>query len=66
MKYNYDEMSSFELSCLYDSIFGEFFAIAWDDDSDHREDKIACIESGIPQAKDGSYPWTVVPKGCIA
>lgn len=49
MKYDYSKMSDDDISELYLDVFGHSFAVGWDDHSDHRQEMIDCIESGVPQ-----------------
>ena len=67
MKYDYDSMSNNELHELYYRVFGVFFAMNWDDDDPHRDEVIACIESGTPQDEEAF--WASIPdlpEGVIA
>ena len=49
MKYDYDKYQGDALDVLYFSIFGKFFGVTVNDHTDHRQEIIDCIESGIPQ-----------------
>ena len=49
MKYNYDEYPGEEIHGLYYEVFGCFFAQHINDHTDHRQEVIDCIESGVPQ-----------------
>jgi len=52
MKYDYEHMSIDDLCDVYDEMFApDSFGVDWDDHSDHRQEIIHCIESGIPQDK---------------
>jgi len=60
MKHDYSRMTDNELHKLYYKTFGMFFAIQWDDDDMHRDEVIACLESGTPQDEDAF--WASVPE----
>ena len=64
MRHDYKEMSDSEVHELYADTFGEYFATHWDDDDPHRDEVIACIESGIPQ--DKSALVMRLPEGVVA
>lgn len=49
MKYNYDEYPGEKIHGLYYRVFGDFFFRSVNDCTDHRQEVIDCIESGIPQ-----------------
>lgn len=50
MKHEYEKMSDDELCGLYFRVFGDPFFMNWDDSpSNHRQEIIDCIESGVPQ-----------------
>lgn len=49
MTQDYSSVSTSDLNRMYFDKFGEFFFLRWDDFGDHREEIIACLESGIPQ-----------------
>lgn len=52
MKYDYDKYQGDALENLYFSVFGNFFGVAVNDHTDHRQEIIDCIESGVPQDED--------------
>ena len=49
MKYDYDKMSNNDIDELYYDVFGHSFFQVVNDHSDHRQEIIDCIESGVPQ-----------------
>lgn len=49
MKYEYEKMSSDEIDELYYDVFDDFFFRNINDHTDHRQEIIDCIESGVPQ-----------------
>ena len=50
MKYDYGRMSIDDICDAYDKMFFPPFIVSWDDKlSNHRQEIIDCIESGIPQ-----------------
>lgn len=50
MKHEYERMDDDELGGLYFPVFGKPFFMNWDDvPSNHRQEIIDCIESGVPQ-----------------
>lgn len=59
MKHDYSKMTDNELHELYLDTFGTCFAMLWDDDDMHRDEVIACLESGTPQDEDAL--WASVP-----
>jgi hypothetical protein len=59
MKYDYDKMSNDEIEDLYLDVFGIDFGVSWDDHTNHRQEIIDCIESGVPQDEDAiAGGWT--------
>ncbi len=66
MKHDYDKMGTDEIDRIYLRMFGEDFAVEWDDELEpHRQETIDCIESGKPQdmGKLGNYG---LPDGAVA
>ena len=49
MKYEYEKMSSDEIDELYYDVFADYFFQNINDHTDHRQEIIDCIESGVPQ-----------------
>ena len=49
MKHDYEKYQGDALHALYYREFGSFFGVNINDHSDHRQEIIDCIESGIPQ-----------------
>lgn len=49
MKYDYEKYQGDALDALYFRVFGCFFGVNVNDHSDHRQEIIDCIESGVPQ-----------------
>lgn len=64
MKHDYSKMTDNELHELYLDTFGRCFAMQWDDDDMHRDEVIACLESGTPQDVDAMT--MDVPDGAVA
>ena len=59
MKYDYDEYPGERIHGLYFKVFGSFFCRAVNDHTDHRQEIIDCIESGVPQDESTiDYGWT--------
>lgn len=53
MKHDYSEMTTWQISSLYDEYFFPPFSIQWDDDIErHRQEIIDCIENDEPQRED--------------
>lgn len=66
MASKYENMSWLEIHKAYFIKFGECFGIPWDDDRDHRDEMIMCLESGKSQRELGLLPSTSIPEGCVA
>lgn len=64
MKHDYERMSDNELHELYCDTFGRYFEMQWDDDDMHRDEVIACLESGEPQ-KPSAVMYNL-PDGAVA
>lgn len=67
MKHDYSKMTDNELHELYLDTFGTCFAMLWDDDDMHRDEVIACLESGTPQDLDALWASAPdLPAGVVA
>lgn len=64
---DYSRMSDNELHELYYDTFGFYFTMMWDDDDMHRDEVIACLESGTPQVLDALWASAPdLPAGVVA